>query len=133
MDVVQTLVIKMGSKALTKFEPFLDPFFSRVFRIGVYPVLEGIDRGNPRHQGDDVLKVVASGSVSVLFGVEFGPLRMCEQLHRHRCDLGEFNWRIAFMNQIEMSREEGMEGVTRLVDHRLDVALGSCCIHENEW
>src|SRR5215468_4453760 len=60
-------------------------------------------------------------------------IRCCQQLHRHRRDLGHLRARVALEGQrLGSMRLEAVEGVTRLVEQRPYVRVRPGRIHEDE-
>ena len=109
-----------------------EPSFPRVRGVRVQPVLEGVDPRDPGQDADDALEVLATGTVGIGLVVELAQVRMREELHRHRRDLGELQRRVPVGDERIVLREHRVERVPRLVKHRLQVAVKAGRVHEDE-
>ena len=127
-----TRPVDIGAEACVQLQPVDVPLIVVVVRMGVDPVLVGIDRRDPAERIHHALQMLTSSAVGLLLGVELVEERMCQKLHAHRCHFGEFDWRMTIGQKRLIFTEHGMEGMSGLVDHRLDITLETGCIHEYE-
>ena len=95
--------------------PCRRPLLAGVPRMGVNPMLEGINRGNPGEPREDLFKVVPPGAGRGLRGVKCTHLLVAQQLHAHRGHLADFHGRIAVGQEVHFHDGEGVEGVSRLM------------------
>lgn len=96
-----------------------------VARVGVKPVLEGVDGGGVGEEEDELLELVAGrerAGVGVVEGVEVGA---AEQLHAHGGELAELDRGAAVPDQGIVGAGHGVEGVAALVEEGQDVLVAA--------
>ena len=95
-------------------------------------MLKRVDRGDPREDEHDALKVRDAGAAHFGVVVKLAEVFAAEQLHRHRGDFAELDRRVAVRVQRLLLAGHRVKGMAGLVQQRLDVALHPDRVHENE-
>ena len=120
------------AEALVEVQPVRGAIGARVRGVGVCPVLECVDRGDPGQQRGQAFEQFAAVPAGILLGVEVAQVREREQFHAHRGDLGELDRAASVGQQRVVRAEHAVEGVAGLMHHRHEVALHARRIHEDE-
>ena len=103
-----------------------------VVGVGVDPVLEGVDRGDPGEDQHDPLEQLAVGPVGVGVAVERVEPARAQELHGHRGDLAELERAFAVGRQRLAAAGQRVEGVPPFVEQGPHVGVEPDRVHEDE-
>ena len=124
--------VDAAAEAIHQAVPGVVALGDRVAGVQVEPVLERIDRGDPREDEHDALEVGDPRTAHFLCVVKLAEVFAAEQLHRHRGDFAKLDRRVAVRVQRLVLASHGVKRMSGLVQQRLDVALHADGVHENE-
>jgi hypothetical protein len=123
---VQAGPVDGGEEALVEGEPDAVALAAAgLLRVGVDPVLEGVDAGHVGEEEDDRLELLTEGAAGGRRVVEGIEVIAGEQLHAHAGDLAELERRGAVPDQGLVGAGEGVEGVAALVQEGQEVVVAA--------
>ena len=117
--LLDAAVVDVGLEPAPNGQPLLVSGRVIVLRVRVHPVLERIDRCDPRQQAQHSLEVRLASPRGVVGRIHPLDLGESHELHRHARGLGELDRSVAVLQQRLVPRQDGVNGVPALVQHRL--------------